>query len=157
MSDDFCNLDLRSLPKAPTWKEDLSVKAGLQRLRVLAAFLEQVPEERYDQNVWRDQHACGTVACALGWAGTTLSELTGFEFSHGGLTHDYADQTGTSVITTAETIFGLRQGEGRSFFSVADNTVYPVKPGRYGSSRVLAADVAKTLNAYVDKRLGKDD
>ena len=58
----------------------MSSDAGIQRLLMLADFLETVPEKKFDINVWRrDKNSwdisdgnliteCGTVACAVGWA-----------------------------------------------------------------------------------------
>jgi hypothetical protein len=43
---------------------------GLERLRVLADFLESdaVPEGRFDMAAWWRQEPCGAVCCAFGWA-----------------------------------------------------------------------------------------
>ena len=52
---------------------------SVRRLRVLSAFLLTVPEENFHLNSWAsaentlqelEQHACGTTACAVGWAAT---------------------------------------------------------------------------------------
>lgn len=161
MTDDFCDLNLRSLPAAPTWKEDASKEAGLQRLRVLASFLEQVPEKRYVQHTWREQRDCGTTACALGWAGTVLSELTGFTFDTAKdryLSHEIMGGDELEVFNAAEAVFGLEEGEGEKLFGSTHYVVYPRhKDPETGKWVVSPTDVAKKLHAYVDERLGERD
>lgn len=51
------------------------------RLLLLASFLEQLPDEKFDFRSWvstnwdgKSEIGCGTTACALGWA-TTLPQL----------------------------------------------------------------------------------
>lgn len=44
---------------------DLAVRN--ERLEALAAFVEKLPEERFDMDDWRQESACGTVACLAGW------------------------------------------------------------------------------------------
>lgn len=36
--------------------------------RQLADFLEKLPSKKYDHEIYSKNNACGTVACALGWA-----------------------------------------------------------------------------------------
>ena len=61
--------------------QGMSSNIGIQRLLMLADFLETVPEKKFDITVWRyaknsrpdisDENLtteCGTVACAVGWA-----------------------------------------------------------------------------------------
>lgn len=152
----FCDLNLRSLPKAPTWREDMSKEAGLKRLRVLASFLEQVPDERYDQNEWQIHRECGTVACALGWAGTVLTELTGFMFEGISLRHDGNSEERIDIFERAEAIFGLDSGHGADFFSGTNIVKYPILKDEDGLSFVQPRDAAAYMHAYVDERIGKD-
>lgn len=158
----FCDLSLRSLPDAPTWRDDKSKEAGLKRLRVLATFLEQVPDERYDQRNWRAMKDCGTTACALGWAGVALRELTGFNFegpatiaTQQGLQHE--DFNGSiSIYVVAEKVFGLYPGEGEEFFAGADMTRYDLSRDASGRLYVKPTSVARAMHEYVDERLGRD-
>lgn len=46
---------------------------GLDRLEVLSEFLTTVPRKQFSMQVWKREDACGTAACAAGWAASIPS------------------------------------------------------------------------------------
>lgn len=52
---------------------------GYKRLSLLADFLENLPEERFNLKNWASSNfkpnECGTTACACGWATTIFDDL----------------------------------------------------------------------------------
>lgn len=43
---------------------------NIDRLKHLITVLAAVPDKQFDINNWKEEKSCGTVACALGWAGS---------------------------------------------------------------------------------------
>lgn len=60
-------------------EKELLTQDGMERLRLLADFLEKLPPERFDLWNWSygdfKPNRCGTTACACGWATTIFNEF----------------------------------------------------------------------------------
>ena len=89
-------------------------RAGVARLRKLAAFLRQIPNEmfRYASliEVWDPIAKCGTVCCALGWCPRVFPKgpLRWNPTSYGGIAGNYFSQ--------AMSFFGLDKNEVSALF-----------------------------------------
>jgi hypothetical protein len=80
-----------------------------KRLLMLADFLGRLKPERFDLGLW----ACGSVACACGWAGRMPSfKKLGFTLSGGGYPM-YRDLVGMEA---AAKFFGLTVKQADSLF-----------------------------------------
>ena len=53
----------------PIWEKQRKLSPG--RLRKVANFLEDLPDENFDMNHWMEKGTCGTSGCIAGWT-TTL-------------------------------------------------------------------------------------
>lgn len=98
-----------------------SIATGNRRLLKLAAFLRNLPRNRFDytQFVGDDWEgapdlSCGTTACAMGWA-TTMPEFRrlGLRLAAGGYPHIQGRGSG---IAAAETLFALGFGDAMYLF-----------------------------------------
>jgi hypothetical protein len=95
------------------------------RLLKLAEFLEALPPERLDMEIWAsrrfDPADCGTCACAFGWAATIPEfrelglELDISEFGSGSVWYQR-----TSGFAAAEAFFGLSIEDAKSLFGNFD-------------------------------------
>lgn len=153
----FCGIPISALPVAPRWSDDKTPEAGLQRLEALATVLDQVPDERYCQDIWiDDKQSCGTVACALGWAAAILPEMTGLRTRLGrryGSVIEHVDEeldskTGGDEMKIAAAVFGLTTNRAQTLFGDSYDVVY--KSDEYGS--VSPKEAAKGIRRVVKTR-----
>lgn len=96
-----------------------------KRLIKLANFLTELPKEKFDYGVYaRVDGKCGTVACALGWAGMMpcfrkvglktipdINEVT-FPFTH----KEQVTEGGFRELKAARRVFGLTPHEAEGLF-----------------------------------------
>jgi len=141
----------------------VSVEEGNRRLLVLAAFLDELPPERFDYTKWvgrdwggAEDLSCGTVACALGWA-TTIPEFRelglrlklGANGSSGAVTlgdSEYASY-GTSI-AAAQELFCLT--------SLQVNLLF-VPSGRALYEKSTPKQVADLIRSFANERWAYED
>lgn len=87
-------------------------------LKKLVKYMETVPEEQFDFSTWgtnTNLGACGTRACALGWA--TMIPETGLRLkNHAGLVHIEHKSSGAREVYAAVLAFGLSYAQARQLF-----------------------------------------
>jgi hypothetical protein len=103
--------------------KSISKATSARRLLKLAAFLEKLPDNRFDYGLWVGPNwkgdadfLCGTTACALGWA-TTMPEFRSL-----GLVMDRVrvvkdEKTGKYGHQAAVRVFGLTANESDYLFT----------------------------------------
>lgn len=123
------------------YQDELKNEDGNERLRLLALFLEHLPEERFSLRTWSDAafdvsntNHCGTSACACGWATTVFDGI-------------YLDK-GTVVLSNNRKrswdavldFFDLRLGEAKKMFSES-----------YYYEKATPKMVAERIKEFLDK------
>lgn len=99
---------------------------GKRRLLKLADFLESgVPPKRFNMDLWGDGNergtpACGTVACALGWASAVPSlRRAGVELRHSG-SPSWSEFTGGSPRSVGRHVFDMTDDQFTDIFAPPD-------------------------------------
>lgn len=134
-------------------------KHHINRLEKLYAFLGTVEPEKFDFSIWATANgdtavvpklnACGTTACALGWAGSMP------EFRKRGLKLIWdKDHPNSHVMFTdrdGERYFGEIAGE--AFFGLTENEAYHLFiPESYAAETMPLSQYRRRLRKFIDRK-----
>jgi len=109
--------------------ERVTTKESISRLKHLVSVLKKVPEKKFNMYTWGYKEACGTTACALGWAAQDK------EFKKKGLVSSWYDEAGgikalsiylkdntwASTLESGQFFFGLTQAQANKLFTPYSN------------------------------------
>ena len=103
------------------------------RLAKLADFLETVPEDKFNMNVWANLFNyrsklgdCGTAGCALGWATKIFPEL---ELRwDGGSPYILLSSTSAGGLQAANTFFEIDISVSKDIFMAESYHSFPITP-----------------------------
>lgn len=125
---------------------------GRRLLRLLSDFLRTVPPDRFDLDYWASAaggrrtfapDACGTTACAIGWA-CTLPAFNAAGLRLDGVNPSYLDQDGFERRgwAAADRVFGISRWETSHLF---ESSTYP-------DEELTPAHVADRIDAFLAAR-----
>lgn len=116
---------------------------NIDRLKHLITVLAAVPDKQFDIDNWKEHNSCGTVACALGWAGSDPQfKAEGLQLARPIFTPHFQGFTGYAA--------------GAEFFGITrEQSEYLFNPDEYESTyseveKVTPADVI----ARIEELLG---